>query len=217
MLPVAAAIGGVGGSAAVYYIYVSANYQEILRGGVSAATAVDLAVAYFVIRTIFHRHAVVPFLLVLALATNVLGFLMVASEYTWVDVRPGGAAFMAAALVLAFILRRLRLRSFWPYLFGAGTLSWWALYVMACTRPWPFCRLCRSCRMGRAGETCWRTCRTAIVIRRAASSTSGMTPFRACCFSLLSSTRVSWQQRLDYTCQRASTGGTWSWPHVRRR
>jgi NhaA family Na+:H+ antiporter len=113
----------------VYYLYVSASGQEILRAGLPAATAVDLAFAYFVIQAIFHRHAVVPFLLLLAFATNLVGFLTMGSQHTWVDVRPGGAALMAAALVLAYILRRLHVRSFWPYLFAAGTLSWWGLYL----------------------------------------------------------------------------------------
>src|SRR2546425_2912642 len=36
--------------------------------------------------------------------------------------------FMAAALLATFWLRRRGIRSFWPYVIGAGSLSWAALY-----------------------------------------------------------------------------------------
>jgi hypothetical protein len=46
-----------------------------------------------------------------------------------VDVRPGGAALMFAALGSAFLLNRLNVRTFWPYLLISGPLSWGALFV----------------------------------------------------------------------------------------
>ena len=36
---------------------------------------------------------------------------------------------MAAAVAIAFVLRRSRVRSFWPYVSMAGSLSWTALFV----------------------------------------------------------------------------------------
>ena len=36
---------------------------------------------------------------------------------------------MAAAIALAFAFRRMKVRTFWPYLAICGPLSWWALYL----------------------------------------------------------------------------------------
>src|SRR5439155_15513320 len=45
------------------------------------------------------------------------------------DVHPGAAALvMAAAFAAAIALRLARVKSFWPYVLGAGGLSWYALY-----------------------------------------------------------------------------------------
>lgn len=128
-LPVIAAIGGIAGSALVYLAYVEWAYELLLSPGWPVAGAVDLAFAYFIVRAIFGRHAAVPFVLLLAITADVLGMLIVASRHPFVEIRPGGTAFMAAALGLAFVLRRWKVHTFWPYLVLCGPLSWWALYA----------------------------------------------------------------------------------------
>ena len=128
-LPVAAAAGGVAGSALAYLAFVEWRYELVLAAGWPVAGAVDLALAYVVVKAIFRRHPAVPFVLVLAITANVAGMLAVASRHALVDVRPGGAALMAGALGLAWMLRRSRIAHVWPYFAVCGGLSWWALYL----------------------------------------------------------------------------------------
>jgi NhaA family Na+:H+ antiporter len=67
--------------------------------------------------------------LLLGIAADAFGILFIGSRHAFVDTRPGGAVLMAAALGLAFVLRRRKVRTFWPYLLACGPLSWWALYI----------------------------------------------------------------------------------------
>jgi NhaA family Na+:H+ antiporter len=75
-------------------------------------------------------HPAIPFLLLLAIADDALGLMILAVFY------PAGplsiatiAILMTAAVLAAFWLKRRRLRSFWPYVIGPGSLSWAALYL----------------------------------------------------------------------------------------
>ena len=91
--------------------------------------AVDLAFGYFVARLIFGRHPVIPFFLLTAICANALGIVALGFAVNPTSWRPGVAAvLMAAAMASAYLLRRLRTRTFWSYIFGAGALSWYALY-----------------------------------------------------------------------------------------
>jgi NhaA family Na+:H+ antiporter len=128
-LPVVAAVGGIVGSALAYLAYVRWRYELVLSPGWPVAGAVDLAFAYFVVKAIFRRHAAIAFLLLLAIAADAFGILFITSRHAFVDTRPGGTVLMAAALGLAFLLRRRKVRTFWPYLLACGPLSWWALYI----------------------------------------------------------------------------------------
>jgi NhaA family Na+:H+ antiporter len=129
-VPVIAAAGGLAASAAVYWAWVSWKNVPVLQAGWPALAGIDLAFAYFVVRAIFHRHAAVSFLLLLAVTSNVLGFLAIAPAYLFDQVRTGGSGvMMAAAIGLAAWLRRRRVRTFWPYIVVCGGLSWLALYL----------------------------------------------------------------------------------------
>ena len=91
--------------------------------------ATDIAVSYFIARIIFRPHPAIPFLLLLAIASDMLGFLALAIWHPTEDIRLGGGTLMmAVAIGVAFGLRRARVRSFWPYVIGAGSLSWYALF-----------------------------------------------------------------------------------------
>jgi Na+:H+ antiporter, NhaA family len=129
MLPVVAAGGGAAGSVSVYLTYVALKYEPVLNQGWVVAGAFDIAFAYFVVKSIFRRHPAVTFLLVMAIATNLVGMIVVGLRYQPVTMRPGGTVLMAAALGLATILRRFEVHRFWPYLLACGPLSWWALYL----------------------------------------------------------------------------------------
>ena len=130
LVPIVGAAGGVAGAALVYGWFVNWQLEPMLHSGWPVVAGIDLAFAYFIVKSIFRRHPAVPFLLLLAVASNALGFLAIAPQFLAGDRRAGGAAaLMAAAIGLAALLRHLRVHAFWPYLFGAGGLSWLALYV----------------------------------------------------------------------------------------
>jgi Na+:H+ antiporter, NhaA family len=91
--------------------------------------ATDVALAYVIARLIFPGHPAVPFVLLLALAADTFGFVAIAVFYPLRDVEPFVAVvLMTAALGLAAAFRWTRVRSFWPYVLAAGSVSWAALY-----------------------------------------------------------------------------------------
>jgi len=102
--------------------------RRVLQGW-PAVFATDVAFGYFAARLIFGRHAAVPFFVLLAICANCLGLVALAATSTEAAVSPAvAAALMALAVILAVMLRQLRVRSLWPYLVGAGGFSWCALY-----------------------------------------------------------------------------------------
>jgi NhaA family Na+:H+ antiporter len=66
--------------------------------------------------------------LLLAIATDLVGMLIIAPQYPTIAVHGGGLGVMLVALGIAGAMRALKVRSFWPYLVICGTLSWIALY-----------------------------------------------------------------------------------------
>lgn len=128
-VPAIAAAGGTIGAAAVYLAFVGFKYELVLVPGWPVAGAVDIAFAYFIVKAIFRRHAAVPFLLVLAIASDAFGMAAIASREAFVEVRPGGAVLMAGAIALAYAFRQSKVQAWWPYVIVCGPLSWWALYI----------------------------------------------------------------------------------------
>ena len=128
--PLAAAVGGM---AAPALIYVALSYTrgpaELARGW-AIPCATDIAFSAMVARMIFPPgHPAIPFLLLLAIADDALGLIILAVFY------PSGrlslaapVVLMIAAVLVALWLRRRRTSSFWPYVVGPGALSWAALY-----------------------------------------------------------------------------------------
>jgi Na+:H+ antiporter, NhaA family len=130
LLPVACAAAGIGASLVVYDLVFAALGAPMLGPGWPVLCAIDLAAAYFFARVIFGRHPAVTFLLLMGIAANGIGFVALALFYPMRDAHLGLAALlMAAAIAIAVLLRAGRVRTFWPYVIGGGTLSWLALYA----------------------------------------------------------------------------------------
>ena len=129
-LPVIAAAGGMAVPALFYVLCVRyANETALLRGW-AIPCATDIAFSYLVAKVIFRHHPALPFLLLLAIVDDALGLVILAMFYPAGELRLlAGALLMAAALLVAFGLRRTRVASPWPYVLAAGTLSWSALYA----------------------------------------------------------------------------------------
>src|SRR5262249_53641667 len=127
--PVIAAIGATFAAALIYVRMVDWLDEPVLALGWPVSFATDIAVAYLVARLIFPRHPVIPFLLLLAIASDALGFLALALFHPQRDLHlAAGASILAIAFAVAFGLRRGRVRSFWPYLLTAGAFSWFAFF-----------------------------------------------------------------------------------------
>jgi NhaA family Na+:H+ antiporter len=130
LLPVIAAMGAVLIPAWLHVQFVEALDEPMLAIGWPISLTTDLAVAYFVARVIFSiSHPVIPFLLLLGIASDAAGFLILALFNPARELHlASGALILAVALGIAVWLRRLRIRSFWPYLVASGGLSWYAFF-----------------------------------------------------------------------------------------
>ncbi|MEO8255920.1 MAG: Na+/H+ antiporter NhaA [Acidobacteriota bacterium] len=129
LMPVMAAIGATILPALILGPIVGLLDEPVLVIGWPVVLATDLAVSYFAARLIFRQHAGVPFLLLLAIASDGFGFVALAVLNATRDLHLGlGAVILIAAIGVAAGLRRARVTSFWPYLLGAGGLSWYALF-----------------------------------------------------------------------------------------
>lgn len=130
LLPVLVAIG-VGAVTALLHIQAAEWFDEpMLSTGWPVTFAIDLAFSYFIARLIFRpHHPAIPFLILLGIASDTFGFVAVALFNPSRDLHLGvGAILLLVAMTIASGLRRAKVRSFWPYLFSAGSLSWFALY-----------------------------------------------------------------------------------------
>lgn len=129
-VPLIAAVGGTLGAALAYTASIRSSTVPMFLDGWPIMAGIDMVFTYFVVRAIFHRHPAVTFLLVLALASNAIGFIALAPSFLFDGTRAGGSGLlMAAAIGLAAWLRRKEVRVFWPYVLVCGALSWLALYL----------------------------------------------------------------------------------------
>jgi NhaA family Na+:H+ antiporter len=128
-VPVIAAAGGMAGAALSYLGYVYWGQEEMLWVAWPIGCAVDLAAGYYTLKLIYRRSSVIPFLLVLSIATNLIGLVIMAG---WPAITAGhvwGAVLLVAAMGSAALLRRRRVRAFWPYFALSGTTAWLGFYV----------------------------------------------------------------------------------------
>ena len=129
-VPFLAAAGGMIGPAGLYVMLVTATGRPELMPGWAVPCATDIAFSYLGARLIFPRaHPAIPFLLLLAIADDALGLILLAVFY------PSGplslvrfAGLMLLALGAGWWLRRRDIRSVWPYVLFGGGLSWAALF-----------------------------------------------------------------------------------------
>ena len=129
--PLAAAVGGMVAPALIYLALTSSIGPATLNRGWAIPCATDIAFSPMIARVIFPGgHPAIPFLLLLAIADDALGLIILAVFY------PSGplsvvalTTLMTAAILAALWLKRRQVRSFWPYVVVPGTLSWAALYL----------------------------------------------------------------------------------------
>lgn len=129
--PLAAAVGGMVAPAVIYVSLASTFGPADLIRGWAIPCATDIAFSAMIARIIFPAgHPAIPFLLLLAIADDALGLIVLAIFYPSGTLSfPALVGLMTAAILLALWLRRRGIGSFWPYIVGPGGLSWAALYL----------------------------------------------------------------------------------------
>ena len=142
-LPIMATIGGMAGPALVYVAgCMLFESPDRLIDGWAIPMATDIAFSYLVARLIFPRidgksHPAIVFLLLLAIADDAGGLIVLAAFYpqevaTFILPAPSRLFFaggLALAIIFAmFLWRVVKCVSFWPYLLGPGVVSWIAFH-----------------------------------------------------------------------------------------
>ena len=129
-MPLAAAIGGMLGPALIFIALTIEFDRPDLERGWAIPCATDIAFSYLAARVAFGpKHPAIPFLLLLAIADDALGLLILAAFYPTGPLRlVDFAMFLAAGMVVAAWLRKRGTKTFWPYILAAGALSWIGFY-----------------------------------------------------------------------------------------
>ena len=149
--PLFATAGGIAGPVVVYLglasLMGSETYDAVANGWASP-TATDIAFSYLVGRIVFGAgHPAVRFLLLLAIADDAVGLIILAIFYPSGELAPEWLLFSAAAALLVYVLanwlpRRMdrhkqdrpnstwmrQTLGFWPYLI-AGCASWYGFMM----------------------------------------------------------------------------------------
>jgi NhaA family Na+:H+ antiporter len=129
-VPIIAAAGGMIGPAGLYVLQATLLGRPELMRGWAIPCATDIAFSYLAARFVFPKnHPAIPFLLLLAIADDALGLILLALFYPAGDVSLASfALLMVPAIVATVWLRRRRTTSFWAYLTIGGGLSWAAMF-----------------------------------------------------------------------------------------
>ncbi|MBI1921875.1 MAG: Na+/H+ antiporter NhaA [Geobacter sp.] len=129
--PLLATLGGVLGPILCYLgLNAMLGAPELSRGW-GIPTATDIAFAWLVARLVFGAgHPAISFLLLLAIADDAIGLIIIALFYTdpTTPVHPAWLLLTGLGMSAAYILRRYGMKNYWPYLIAGGIPSWIGLH-----------------------------------------------------------------------------------------
>lgn len=128
--PLLATVGGIVGPALIYLAgaLVTGSY-ETFGNGWAVPCATDIAFSYLVARVIFGAgHPAIAFLLLLAIADDAAGLLILAVFYPQAPIVPQWLLLTVGAMAAAYLMRRMRIHSHWIYMAGPGVLCWWSFF-----------------------------------------------------------------------------------------
>lgn len=129
--PLFATFGGVLGPVAVFFILNGLIGSPEYANGWAIPTATDIALAWLLAKAVFGGgHPAVAFLLLLAVADDAIGLIIIAIFYPdpVLPFEPLWLLAILAGITLAYLFRRFGLKNYWPYLIIGGGLSWLGLY-----------------------------------------------------------------------------------------
>lgn len=130
--PLAGTLGGIFGPVGLYLalawvFYGDTEHFAAVANGWAIPTATDIALAWLVARVVFGPlHPAVNFLLLLAVADDAIGLVIIAVFYPdpHHPLEPLWLLAVVGGMAVSLILRRLRVR-WWPvYILTGGSLSW---------------------------------------------------------------------------------------------
>jgi NhaA family Na+:H+ antiporter len=129
LAPVLCAVGGMVGPALIYVALASASgHWAALKSGWAVPTATDIAFSYLVAKAVFGiRHPATPFLLLLAIADDALGLVILAVCYPQGTLALPWLVLVALAVAAGWVMRELGVRHWGWYIAGPGVASWFAL------------------------------------------------------------------------------------------
>ena len=124
--PLLATLGGILGPAGLYMLAsMLMGSTEIYGDGWAIPCATDIAFSYLVARMIFgSSHPAIPFLLLLAIADDAIGLLILAIFYPSKPIEPVWFLLTLTAILLCWLFRKNKIHSFWAYLLIPGALCW---------------------------------------------------------------------------------------------
>jgi len=144
-LPIMATLGGMAGPAIIYFSgTLLFNAPELTRGW-AIPMATDIAFSYLIARMVFppiggKGHPAIVFLLLLAIADDAGGLIVLASFYPQEvhnffpflhGMNPLLVFVVGAGTAIAFCLflwKKLKISNFWFYLIGPGAIAWLAFH-----------------------------------------------------------------------------------------
>ncbi len=129
-MPLLATLGGIVGPALLFIAgaVVIGQFSTLGRGW-AVPCATDIAFSYLVGRLIFGvGHPAIAFLLLLAIADDAAGLVIIAIAYPKQSPELVWLLLSVAGMVIARIMTRLKIHSFWWYLLIPGTLSWFGFF-----------------------------------------------------------------------------------------
>jgi NhaA family Na+:H+ antiporter len=128
--PLLATVGGILGPALVYLggSYFTGSHAE-LGNGWAVPCATDIAFSYLVARFIFGSgHPAIAFLLLLAIADDAAGLMILAVFYPQSAIEPQWLLLTVGSMLGAMFLRRRKVHTHWAYILGPGSLCWFSFY-----------------------------------------------------------------------------------------
>ena len=127
--PLMGTLGGVFGPVGLFFLlailfYGGGDDFGAVANGWAIPTATDIALAWLVARVIFgNRHPAVNFLLLLAVADDAIGLVIIAVFYS-TDVQPLWLLLTAGGIAAAFAFRKIGITWWTVYILIAGGMSW---------------------------------------------------------------------------------------------
>lgn len=128
-MPAVATLGGVLGPIGMFFLLKAVfNPSPDMTIAWAVPTATDIAYCWLFAQIIFGRsHPAVTFLLVLAVLDDLIGMMIIAVFYTE-TVHFQWLGLVVGAIVICEVMRRIGVKSFWPYLLIGGPMCWFGLH-----------------------------------------------------------------------------------------